>query len=257
MPQFRFFASLALVVTGLGVSGGSLAAAGDESSKTPAQVLADVQRDLAKVRSYHFSGFEVDGKSTTRLTGDVSAAGRADLTLREGATSARIILLRHAMYMKANAAYWKANGGAQGSELADKLAGRWFKVNDASLKSLIDDLLPKHVASCITVGTGTLKNGGVASTGGKRAVVIIEQGDKPGTTPAKLYVTTAAPILPLRIVQTGKTKPGGHLDKRCQDSANTSTASDLRFSAFNEVLHIRAPQGAITIPDRAIARRAR
>jgi hypothetical protein len=230
------------------VLGGPLAAAADESSKTPAQILADVQRDLAKVRGYHFSGYEVDGKTTTHLAGDVSAAGKADLTIREGATSAHVIVLPPAAYLKANAAYWITNAGAQGPELAAKLAGRWFKTKDTSMKSLIADLSPKHIASCVTVGTGTVTKGGVGSVGGKRAVVIIDQGDKPGTTPGKLYVTATAPILPLRALQTGKMRPGGHLDKRCQDGADSSTASDLRFSAFDKALHIRAPHGPVTAP---------
>jgi hypothetical protein len=51
------------------------------------------------------------------------------------------------------------------------------------------------------------------------------------------------------MMQTGKRRPGGHLDKRCQDSDDTSTASDVRFSAFDEPLHITAPHGAVTIPD--------
>jgi hypothetical protein len=249
MSRFRSLVLLALVPVALGVIGGPLAAAADESSKPPAQILADVQRDLAKVRSYHFSGTEVDGRSTVRLAGDVSASGKADVTLREGAASARVILLPSTMYLKANAAFWKANGGSEGSKLADKLAGRWFKANDPSLKELIDDLLPKHVASCVTVGTGTLRNGGVSSVGGKRAVVVVAAGDKPGSTPGRLYVTTSPPILPLRLVQTGKRKSGGHLDKRCQDSSDTSSAGDVRFSAFDKALHIRAPRGAITIPD--------
>jgi hypothetical protein len=248
MPRFRSIVLVAPVLLVIVGFGGPLAAAADESSKTPAQILADVQRDLGEVRSYHFAGSEVDGRTTTRLAGDVSAAGRADITIRQRASSVRVILLPPAMYLKANAAYWKANGGSQGSKLADKLAGRWFKTDDASLKSLVDDLLPKHVASCVAVGTGTLKKGGVAAVGGKRAVVVVDQGDKPGTTPGKLYVTNTAPILPLRLLQTGKRRPGGHLDKRCQDSDDTSTASDVRFSAFDEALRIKAPRGAIEVP---------
>jgi hypothetical protein len=245
----RRFSSLALLaLTAVGVIGASLAAASDESSKTPHQILADVQRDLAKVRSYHFSGSEVDRGKTSRLAGDVSAAGRGDLTLREGATSARIIVLPPAMYIKANAGWWKANGGSDGKKLADELANRWFKANDPSVRSLIGELLPKHLASCIAVGTGTLKKGGVGSVAGKRAVVIVDAGDKPATTPGRLYVSTTGPILPLRLVQTGKRRPGGHVDQRCDDPDDTSTASDLRFSRFNEPLHVRAPHGAITVP---------
>jgi hypothetical protein len=244
----RRFSSLALLVA-VAVLGTSVAATADESSKTPQQILADVQRDLAKVRSYHFSGSEVDRGRTSRLAGDVSAAGRADLRLRDGATSARVIVLPPAMYIKANAAWWKANGGSDGKKLADKLADHWFKVNDPSLRSLIGELLPKRLASCIAVGTGTLKKGGVGSVAGKRAVVIVDAGDKPATTPGRLYVAATGRILPLRLVQTGKRRPGGHVDQRCDDPDDTSTASDLRLSRFDEPLHIRAPHGAVTVPD--------
>ena len=245
MRRYRWLAVLALVLIVVGLIG-PLAAASDQSSKTPAQILADVQRDLAKVRSYHFSGSEVDGRSTTRMSGDVSASGRADVTFREGSGSVRVILLPSAMYLKADAAFWKANGG---KKVADKLAGRWFKTNDAELKAAINDLMPKRVASCVSVGTGTLKKGGVSSVRGKRVVVILDEGDKPGTTPGRLYVTTTAPILPLRLMQTGKRRPGGHIDKRCQDPDDTSKSSDVRFSRFDEPLHITAPHGALTIPD--------
>jgi hypothetical protein len=163
-------------------------------------------RYIAGSSLYRFRGSEVDGRTTTRLAGAVSAAGQADLTLREGATSARIILLPHTLYLKANAAYWKAHGGSQAAKVADKLAGRWFKTTDASLKGLVEQLTPKHVAACLTVGTGTLKEGGTSSVGGKRAVVVIDRGDKPATTPGRLYVAATAPILPLRAVQTGKEK---------------------------------------------------
>jgi hypothetical protein len=247
----RRYRSLALLVPVLAAAGLAvpLAVASDEASKTPQQILADVQRDLAKVRSYHFSGSEVDRGSTTRMSGDVSASGRADVTFRERAASVRVILLPSAMYLKANAAFWKANGGKNGRKIADKLAGRWLKTSDASLKSIIDELMPKRLASCASVGTGTLKKGGVSSVGGKRAVVIVDEGDKPGTTPGRLYVSTSGRILPLRELQTGKRKRGGHVDSRCEDPHDTSTSSDVRFSAFDEPLHITAPHGALTVPD--------
>jgi hypothetical protein len=161
----------------------------------------------------------------------------------------RIILLPPAMYLKANAAFWKASGGKNGRKLADKLAGRWLMTNDAGLKAVIDDLMPERVASCVRVGTGTLKKGGVSSVGGKRVVVVVDEGDKPGTTPGRLYVTASGRILPLRVMQTGKRRSGGHINKRCQDPDDTSTSSDVRFSAFDEPLHVIAPQGALTIPD--------
>jgi hypothetical protein len=247
MLRFRSL-SCALVLVALGLLAGPLVAAADESSKTPAEILADVQRDLAKVRTYHLSGSEVQGNVTTRLTADVSAGGRADVTTREGARSARVIVLPGATYAKANAAFWKAHLPPQAAKLAPRLAGRWLKTTDPSLRMLAAPLLPKRLAACTTVGNGTLTNGGMGSVGGRPAVVLVDAGDQPGTTPGRLYVTTTPPILPLRAVQTGPRQPGGQLDPLCQDSSDTSTASDLRFSHFDRHLQIRAPRGAVKVP---------
>lgn len=246
MPRFRSIATLALVPASLVLLGGPLAAAADESSKAPAQIVRDVQRDLAKVRSYHFSGVQREGRSTTHLAGDVTADGKADFTIREGDASARLIALPPAVYMRANAAFWKASGGAN---LAKDLAGRWVKVDDKSLAAFAEQLAPDELAACWRVGLGALGKDGVRTVGGKRTVVVTDKGDKAGTAPGRMYVTTAPPILPLRMVQTGKRRRGGHFPKRCADSIDrTSTFSDVRLSRFDEALDIRAPKGAITLP---------
>lgn len=245
MPRIRSIAFLAVVPAVL--LGGPLAAAADESSKSPKQIVADVKRDLATVTSYHVSGVERDAKTTTRVNGDVSADGKADMTIREGDASARLIALPPTAYIKANTKFWKASGAGKD---ASKLAGRWFKITDESLTKFAQELAPKELAACVDTGNGTLAKGGTTTVAGKRTVVVVDKGDKPGTAPGKLYASTTAPIVPLRIVQTGKrSKGGGHVPKRCADTVDhTTRSSDVRFSKFNEAVSIQAPPGAIELP---------
>jgi hypothetical protein len=55
-------------------------------------------------------------------------------------------------------------------------------------------------------------------------------------------------VLPLRVTQTGKRSAGGHIDTRCEEKTDDSTASDIRLSGFDRPVRITAPRGAITIP---------
>jgi hypothetical protein len=232
--------------------GGPLASAADESAKSPEAILADVAHNLRPVHSFHMSGTEVDAGGRSSLTADLDSSGKADLTVRQGATVVRVLVVsRSATYLKANAAYWKAAAGKQGAAVAAQLADRWVKAPATSTKaftSLFAQLSPKRLASCLTVGNGTLANGGTARVDGRWAVVIVDRGDKPGTTPGKLYVSTTGPAMPLRVVQTGPRRPGGHIDTRCEDAHDTSTASDFHLTAFDEPVHVTAPKNAIVLP---------
>jgi hypothetical protein len=242
---------IAAVPLGLAASGGPPASAADEASKSPKRIIADLSRDLRKVKNYHFAGTQVDGSGGSSVAGDVTASGRANVVIRQGTTAVRVVLLPSAAYLRGNDAYWRKAGGQDGTSVARELAGRWVKLPSSGAKefaSLFEDLSPKRLAACAAVGTGTLTKGAQATVGGRKAIVIVDQGDKPGTTPGKLYVSASGRVLPLRVTQTGRRRAGGHLDPRCQDEDDDSTASDVRFSAFDKPLSIAAPKGAITIP---------
>jgi hypothetical protein len=251
MRSVRSIALIIAVPIALGVAGGPSASAADESAKSPKQILADVARDLRKVKSYHFSGTSDDPSGRTSLTGDVTASGQANVVIRQGSAAARLVLLPSAAYLRANAAYWKLGGGASGAAVAEKLAGRWVKMPASGgdgLTSLVDDMSPKRMASCVSTGTGTLDKAGIATVGGQKAIVIVDRGDRPGTTPGRMYVSATGRVLPLRVTQTGKRSAGGHIDTRCDAKTDDSTASDMRLSGFDRPLRITAPRGAITIP---------
>lgn len=224
--------------------------AGGEASKSPKAILVDLGRDLGKVKSFHFAGRQTDPDGVTVMSGDIFASGPASFAIVQGTASLRLILLPKATYLKANAVYWRASGGKDGKTLAAKLAGRWVKVPGSvrgSVDSLLTKLSPKHLASCYSKGTATLSNKGVTTLGRRKAIVLEVKGDRPGTAPGRLYVTAEGPVLPLREIQTGPRKPGGKLDKHCDEADDKTTASDVTLSRFDRVPQLKAPRRALSL----------
>jgi hypothetical protein len=255
MPSVRSTVlTMSIALAGAGAAGAVIASAdGGEADKDPKAILQDVKRDLATVKSLHFQGSEKDKDGTTKLAADVVGSTSANITITENTATAHLILLPSAAYLKGNAAFWKTTG-KNGDAVAKKVGSHWVKVpakTVGSFGSLAKEFSPKQLASCVDVGLGTLTKKSTGTLAGKPVVLLQDAGDKPGTTPGVLYVTTDGPILPLRAVQTGKRKPGGKIDKQCQDADDTSTSSDLTFSNFNKVAKITAPHGALTLEDLA------
>jgi hypothetical protein len=241
-------ASIALCA--LGATASPTVAGGDEASKSPTAILADLKRDLGKVKSLHFAGRVTESGSVTRLSGDVFASGSASIGIVQGKGSLRMILLSKSTYLKANAVYWKASGGKNGEALASKLAGRWVKVPESvrgTVQSLLSKLSPKHLASCYSSGTGTLSNNGVKTLGGRQTILLEDKGDQPGTAPGLLYVAADGPVLPLRQIQTGPRKAGGKRDKRCDEAHDTTTAADITMSRFDRVPPLKAPRHVLSL----------
>jgi hypothetical protein len=256
MPSVRSTVlTMSIALAGAGGAAGAVIASADggEADKDPKAILQDVKRDLANVKSLHFAGSEKDKDGTTKLAADIVGSTAARLTISEGGATAQMVLLPKAMYIKANAAFWKT-AGKDGGTLAKKAGGRWIKMSAktfGSVTSLTKEFSPKELASCTDVGLGTITKKSTGTLAGHPVVLLQDAGDKPGTTPGVLYVTTDGPILPLRAVQTGKRKPGGKIDKKCQDADDTSTSSDLTFSNFNKVAKITAPKHAVALEDLA------
>jgi hypothetical protein len=242
-------AILVPVVAGGTATAGAAGTAADD----PQALLKDAAASLAKVRSLHLSASTTDADGTFRFTADVLASGNANIAIRQGDEGTlRLRKVSSSTYLRGDAAYWKSAGGEEGAELAKELGGRWVKVPKADAKEfsgLFTEVLPKRLASCLAVpgAVGTLTDGGSATVGGRKATVLVDAGDKPGTSPGKLFVAASGAPLPLRILQTGPVKPGGKATS-CSDGEDTSTASDFRLSKFNRKLTIRAPKDVVKAP---------
>lgn len=246
----RLLRSTALIMSAAAVAtAGGVALAqdgGGESAKEPAAIVADAAHDLALVKSFHFAGREVDKGGTTKLSGDAFANGTGRITLSEGKVKARLVEVSGSVYINANAAFWRSTVKDVSSKVVRKFAGRWIK-QPSDKDSLLGDMTPKKLAACLDGGLGTLTKLAPATVAGQQAIVLQDAGDKPGTSPARYSFTSTPPILLLRAVQTGKTKPGKTKDPDCDSEGDdTTTSSDLALSRFNKVAKVTAPHGAVT-----------
>lgn len=252
----RLLRSTAVIMSATAVAtAGGVALAqdgGDESAKEPAAILADAARDLGQVKSFHFAGREVDKGGTTTLSGDAFANGTGRVTLAEGKAKARLVEVSGSVYINANADFWRQTVKHIPSKVVRKFTGRWIRQPSDKDSSLIGDMTPKKLAACLDGGLGTLSKLPGTTVAGQQAIVLQDAGDKPGTSPGRYYFTSTPPILLLRAVQTGKTKPGKTKDPDCDsDGDDTTTRSDLTLSRFDRVAKVTAPHGAVT-PEEAV-----
>ena len=167
-----------------------------------------------------------------------------------GRNVADLVVVDDVTYIKADRAYWLSQGkGPTAAKVAELLAGHWAKLPASAAGGFKDDLeqlSPKGLAECVSRGNGTLRSGGEQTLDGKRVRVLIDEGDKPGTNPGKLYVAADGKALPVRETQTGKQKPGG-TDTRCGDPKSTTTHGDVRISRYDEPVEIKAPADALDL----------
>lgn len=247
--------SLIVPLTVAASVGGGITAASAQAPPDPARLLADAAANLAKVRSLHIESVDRDRDGTSRIRADVLSSGDGDVRLTQPKLGTlRLRKVSSATFLRGDTAYWKAVGGKgeEATSTARRLAGRWFRVAAADARefsTLFREFTPKSLAECVSADGvyGTLSPGGTATVGGTKATVLIDAGDRPGTTPGRIFLSDGPTPLPLRAQVTGRVKPGGKATD-CSDPKSTSTSSDTRFSKFDRKLTITAPKNAIRLP---------
>ena len=253
VPRAALLALLPLAATaGCGDSGSSDSNGSKDSnnleSKSPQQVLDASVAALSRVKSFHLEGKEGSGAKLTTATADVGLPSKLRLALDQRGAKASIILVDGSLYVRANAAFWKQE---HAGKAAAALAGRWLKTpaSTGDLKDLTQDLDPKILSHCLANEHGTLASGGKATVDGQEAIVLIDKGDRPGTGPGKLYVAATGDPLPLRAIATGRERPGGKKDPKCDEEGDTPTepGDEFKFSNYNEPLDISAPPSAVDL----------
>ena len=234
--------ALASLAIGAGCGGDSADESNGVESKPAAEILAESARALGRVKTFHIDATEA---SSARIKADIGLPKELSLSLKDKASSASMIVANGSFYMKGNPAWWREVDAGPDSE---EIAGRWFKVPLALAEELTQYLNPKTLGRCLVKDHGTLAKGGTATIFGQRAVVLIDKGDKPGTAPGKLYVAATGEPLPLRLVTTGKQRPGGPKRPECGDTGTPAEPGDVAtFSGYNEPLDISAPPGALDL----------
>jgi hypothetical protein len=238
------------VVAGCGDSddSGSNARSNDSNgieSKPPQQALEDTAAALRRMKSFHVEATE--GRSTT-VRADFAVPKKLRLYLKQRDATARMLFVDGAVYMKGNTAFWRE---AEAGRNAKDLDGHWLKVPGSmgELQKLAKQLDPVNLSRCLLKAHGTLASGGTATVKGQRAVVILDKGDRPGTTPGRLYVAATGEPLPLRTIATGRERPGGKKDPLCDSDTPTRAGDEVLFSRYNEPVDITAPPDALDLRD--------
>ena len=211
-----------------------------EASKSPIRILSDAAAALRHASAYELQGTISTGRQTDRLQLLVSGSG-LDMT---AGVSGAIYEVRHAagsFYVRANAAFWEAHFGPRGAALA----GRWLRTRPRNGLAELGHFAPATVARCLVEDHGTLSVAGRTTVDGRAAIVLRDAGNLPGTQPGMLAVATAGPPYPLRLVGTGRQRPGGRTDV-CNDGHSSTQDGTLLFSHFDAVPAIPVPTGVLS-----------
>jgi hypothetical protein len=225
----------------------------DVASKSPTQLLSDVEQALGRVKSFHVEGTGVDRKAgPQKLSGDFGVPGKLHLSLTGKTGAIEFTVIDKAAYMKADRKFWQSQGLP--AKALDLLADKWVKVPQSAAGSIGEFTAwtdPATIGHCLVwkdIWTDT--SGGSTTFDGKPVVVLVDKGDKPGSSPGKLYVAASGDSLPLRAMQTGASQPGGAPDARCGEtktSQDSTVKSDLTLSRYNEPVTIAAPPNAVDL----------
>lgn len=193
------------------------------ASESPSQILAAARTAVDNAGSYEISGTGDFGSGIDRL--DFKIVG-ADLngTFGEGASTIDVIVLDGDVYLKAQAAYYTADGvsAAEAATLAstwvEATAGSAVAGDFSSLSALTD------VAAELP-STSTLTSKGTGRVDGQSVVILANPGD--GTT---LAVATSGTAYPVQMRKTG----------------SATTTFDL-FN-WNALTPFTAPPNPLTLP---------
>jgi hypothetical protein len=213
------------------------------ASKPAKQIVADSAAALKTARSAHLEGTVTIAKKPTAVKIDLEQKNLR-FTFKQKGAAVSLIAIGGSVYINANAEFWRQQNAPPA---AAALAGHWLKIpaSQADVGELTKGLNLATLSRCLVTNHGTLQVAGKTEEGGKPAVVVVDKGDRPGSAPGKLSVSTTGEPLPLRLVVTGKQRAGGPKDPDCNDPENSAQpGDDLRFSRYNEPLSIKPPAGA-------------
>jgi hypothetical protein len=218
----------------------------DEFHKSADEVHADAVAALRRIPGARIDGTVVDrvDHTATRVTSVVSASGDARLTARHGKETFQVVVAGPHEYLRGPVAFWRETGFARRE--SRRLARVWVSVAVGGDRP-DETLRPADLAACLEGAHGTLSILGSQRVDGRRAVVLADAGDVPGSAPERIAVLDGDPAMPVRITLTGPRRKGAPASARC-DPAETSIAiEDLHLVALSAAPHIAVPRHARTL----------
>ena len=216
--------------------------AGGEAAEPAQQLLADAAAALGGARGYSMHGEITQNHRRLALQLATTSASAVHLTFVLGSSTADLIGLPGASYIRGNQHFWISQAGAQAAALAD----HWIKVPAANAKAVtgsLGEFAPATLSRCLAEDHGTLTVAGKATVAGHPAILIRDAGDAPGSTRGVLAIAATGKPYPLRLTTSGPQRPGGHVDI-CNDGKGSSAAGTISFGEYGQVAPIRAPRDA-------------
>lgn len=212
------------------------------ATKSPKQIVAEASAALRAAHGFTAQGSIVEGRLRVSLRLVAASPTSLDVSIVVGTLSAELIGTRDGSFLRANRAFWVTHGGARAATLADRWievplsTGRAFAASLGSLGSLAPDAL----ARCLAEDHGSLSIAGTITIEHRRAIVIKDAGDVPGSSPGVLIVAATGTPYPLTYTATGGQRAGGRIDVCNQGTANTAHGT-ITFGDFGHVRPISPP----------------
>jgi hypothetical protein len=220
-------------------------ASGSLATQSPDTILAESAAALRGAHGFRLRGVIVEQGERLQLAFTTSGSGALKLSYGSSGEALQIITLPTGAYLRANRSFWTRHAGPRAANLAD----RWLQVPVASTRSLtasLGALAPATVARCLVEDHGTLTKSGPVKVYGRKAILLKDAGNVPGSAPGVLAVAATGKPYPLRFLGVGHQRPGGRIDV-CNDGKGGQNRGLLSFSGFNAVAPIQPPAHALQL----------
>ena len=215
------------------------------AGKSPKQLVAEAATALKSAHGFTMQGSILQGSQRAKLKMTDASSTSLRISVVVGRTSWQLVRVDGGSYLRANRAFWAAHAPAAAAELAD----RWIEFPVASSRSLtasLGALAPNVLARCLTEDLGTLSIAQPTTIKHRRAIVVKDAGNVPGSAPGTLAIAASGPPYPLAFTVTGGQRAGGRIDVCNQGKATTATGM-LTLGQFGHVPPITAPTNVLSL----------
>ena len=202
----------AAVLTGCGSSGSSSASppSGGEETRSATQVYDDFLTDIARERSVHVTGHQVNSAGTASDLDVVDTQDSASITLSAAGQTLYLVVTPASVYA------------------AQSRSGPWITA-PTDLATNARSLTLASTVRCARIEHGTLTKGAVSTVNGQRVIAVNDDGKAPGASSSTVYISASTPARLVRVVDHGATTPGGRADCGHAVSAGSPSTSSASF----------------------------
>ncbi|MGD0982460.1 MAG: hypothetical protein ABSA65_01425 [Acidimicrobiales bacterium] len=239
-PLFVMLTAAIAFAAGCGSSSAGSNASNGVQLKSGAQIVAAAVTATKRESSFHFEESATSGNSGVSVVADVgTAGGEQHITIHQGTHVGHVTVL-----LASGTAYFEGDASGlegltgMGAKVADEFAGKWISVpaSSSSFSALAGSLAVKTAAGQLVQLTGTLTKGKTSTKLGRLAVAVkATESTKTASLDLTMYVRTTGAALPISVEGTSK------------ESGSAAHLISASFSDWDEVLHLKAPTGAVPI----------